>query len=91
MQSTRIFHWGIGLLLMILFSSCGSKVPDDKEFQGFSSSNFNDSTNVTNQWFPLKPGTQYVFEGKTIENGEKVSHRVVINVTNLTKVINGVR
>jgi hypothetical protein len=91
MQSTRIFHWGIGLLLMILFSSCGSKVPDDKEFQGFSSSNFSDSTNVTNQWFPLKPGTQYVFEGKTIENGEKVSHRVVINVTNLTKVINGVR
>jgi hypothetical protein len=41
---------------------------------------------------PLKPGTRFVYEGTTIEDdGTAVPHRVVINVTDLTKMIGGVR
>ncbi len=53
--------------------------------------NFDRSTNIDNEWFPLKPGTQYVYEGFTAEDGERIPHRVVFIVTDLTKVINGVR
>jgi hypothetical protein len=51
----------------------------------------NDSTHVTNRWFPLKPGTQYVYEGSAIDDGDRVKRRVVLTVTDLTKVIAGVR
>lgn len=79
------------LFLMVFIPACGSKVPDDKVFEDFRSAKFDNSTNIDNEWMPLKPGTQLVFEGETIENGEKVPHRVVINITDLTKVISGVR
>ena len=52
--------------------------------------NFTKPTVVDNEWMPLKPGTQYVYEGHTIEDGKKTPHRVVYTVTDLTKVINGV-
>lgn len=54
--------------------------------------NFNRSTQIDNKWFPLKPGTRLVYEGTTIEDdGTAVPHRIVVNVTDLTKVIGGVR
>ena len=65
-----------------------------EEFQGLldiDPSNFDHSTVIDNEWWPLTPGTQLVYEGFTVENGEKVEHRVVDTVTDLTKVINGVR
>lgn len=58
----------------------------------FDSSTFRRSLPITNEWMPLKPGTRYVYEGTTIEDdGTAVPHRVVINVTDLTKMIGGVR
>ncbi len=62
-----------------------------KEFEDFDSRNFDRSTHIDNKWFPLKPGTQFVYEGFTIEEGKRVPHRVVFTVTDLTKVISGVR
>ena len=53
--------------------------------------NFSDPTNVDNKWYPLVPGTQLVFDGITLEDGEdEVPHRVIFTVTDLTKVIAGV-
>jgi hypothetical protein len=53
---------------------------------------FGHSTNIDNQWFPLKPGTQLVYEGSHAgTDGERVPHRDVFTVTDLTKVIDGVR
>ncbi len=50
------------------------------------------SNQIDNTWMPLKPGTRFVYEGTTIEDdGTAVPHRVVINVTDLTKVIGGIR
>jgi len=39
----------------------------------------------------MKPGTQLVFKGTTTEGKEKVAHRLVFTVTDMTKEIAGVR
>ena len=62
-----------------------------KEFEDFDPRNFARSTEIDNEWFPLKPGTQFTYEGFTSEEGVAVPHRVVFTVTDLTKVIGGVR
>src|SRR3989304_782375 len=54
-------------------------------------SNFDNSTVIDNEWWPLTPGTRLVYEGVSVENGEKVPHSVEETVTDLTKVINGGR
>ncbi len=60
--------------------------------EGFDSTQFGRSHQIDNPWMPLKPGTRLVYEGTTIEDdGTAVPHRVEINVTDLTKVIAGVR
>jgi len=61
------------------------------EFEVFDSSNFDDSATIDNEWLPLQPGTQWVFEGVTVEDGESIPHRIVFTVTDLTKEINGVQ
>lgn len=63
-----------------------------KTDQAFDVTRFAQSIPIANEWMPLKPGTRFVFEGTTIEDdGTAVPHRVVITVTDLTKVIGGVR
>jgi hypothetical protein len=64
-----------------------------KGFEDFDPKNFDPdhSTHIDNQWFPLKPGTRFVYEGTTVEDGESSPHRVVFTVTDLTKMIGGVR
>lgn len=59
-------------------------------FEDFDPNNFSDPTNIDNEWLPLKPGTQYVYEGTTVDEGEVLEHRVVITVTDLTKIINNI-
>jgi hypothetical protein len=63
----------------------------EKEWEDFDPNNFSDSTNIDNEWLPLKPGTEWVYEGSTVEDGESIPHRLVVTVTDLTKVIDGVR
>ena len=62
----------------------------EKEFEDFNRNNFSRSTNIDNEWLPLKPGTRFVYTGTTMDDDEPIPHRVVINVTDLTKVIDGV-
>jgi len=56
----------------------------------FDASNFTHSTVVNNQWYPLFPGTQYILEGRADRGGGVLPHRVVLVVTDLVKVIDGV-
>ena len=64
----------------------------EKKFEDFNPSNFDRSTTIDNEWMPLKPGTRFTYNGNTVEDdGSTVPHRVVINVTDLTKVIAGIR
>ncbi len=63
----------------------------EKVFEDFDPNNFDDSsTNIDNEWLPLQPGTQWVLEGVTIEEGESIPHRIEFTVTDLTKEIAGV-
>jgi hypothetical protein len=59
--------------------------------EDFDRNRFSDPTNIDNQWFPLKPGTQFVYDGSAIVDGGPERHRVVFTVTDLTKVVHGVR
>lgn len=52
---------------------------------------FPEPTEVDNQWFPLVPGTEFVYQGKIVEDGSSTPHSVVFTVTDLTKVVDGVR
>jgi len=65
--------------------------PETGPEKGFASALFSAPTKIDNKWFPLRPGTQMIYEGQTIEDGETIPHRVVSTVTDLTKVIGGVR
>lgn len=64
----------------------------EQTFADLDAGRFDRSIQIDNAWMPLKPGTRFVYEGTTIEDdGTAVPHRVVINVTDLTKVIGGIR
>lgn len=64
----------------------------DKKWEDFDPNNFGNPTQIDNTYMPMKPGTRYTYEGSTVEDdGTVVPHKVVINVTDLTKVIGGIR
>lgn len=60
-------------------------------FGEFDPANFSNPTVIDNEWSPMIPGTQWVFEGSTIEEGVTIPHRIEFTVTDLTKEIQGVR
>lgn len=64
-----------------------------KDYEDFDIKNFDpaSSTIINNEWFPMKPGTQFVYEGVTDEGGKSVPHKTIFTITDLTKVIEGVR
>jgi hypothetical protein len=60
--------------------------------EDFDRAQFDNPTSIDNKWLPLKPGTQLVYEGSAIVDEEgRQPRRVVTIVTDLTKVIDGVR
>lgn len=64
----------------------------EKKWEDFDPNNFGNPAQIDNTYMPMKPGTRYTYEGSTVEDdGTVVPHKVVINVTDLTKVIGGIR
>jgi hypothetical protein len=57
----------------------------------FDASRFSNGADITNVWMPLQPGRRWITEGVTIEDGERIPHKISFTVTSLTKVIAGVR
>ena len=57
----------------------------------FDRNKFSRSTRIDNRWSPLTPGMQFTFEGRANRGQGRLDHRVVFTVTDLTKVIDGVR
>jgi hypothetical protein len=66
---------------------------EDPEFAlpDISSATFDNPTNIDNKWFPMTPGTHYVFEGFTDTGGRNIPHSIIFTVTDLTKEVAGVR
>jgi hypothetical protein len=90
------------MVALLLAAACGtepdqpavSSAPAAKKVvteKDYDTTRFSDPARVDNQWFPLKPGMQYTLEGSAIEDERRVTRRVVFTVTDLTKVIDGVR
>lgn len=65
--------------------------PGANRFEELDPRNFDRSENIDHVWWPLKPGMQWIFEGTNEEDGKRVPHRIVFTVTDLMKVIGGVR
>jgi hypothetical protein len=68
-----------------------SALPEVTLGQRFERGNFTNPTRIDNRWSPLVPGTQFTFVGRADRGRGRLRHRVVFTVTDLTKVINGVR
>lgn len=69
------------------------KKADAPLWEKFDRSNFDENSHmITNDWEPFKPGTRMVYAGTTLtDEDEPVPHRVIINVTDLVKEIDGVK
>ena len=53
---------------------------------------FPDSPSITNSFLPMAPGMQYVYDGVVVlDDGRRHPHQIVSTITDLTKVIDGVR
>lgn len=62
----------------------------ERKLLDISAASFANPTMIDNEWKPLKPGTQLIYEGVTLsEDGEQIPHRIVFTVTDLIKEING--
>jgi hypothetical protein len=78
----------------LALAACGSnnesrsETGTDKEFDR---NRFSDPTKIDNEWYPLVPGTRFVYEGRSNRGRGRLPHRVITTVTDLTKVIDGVR
>jgi hypothetical protein len=60
--------------------------------EDFKPENFNRSTVIDNEWYPIKPGMEYVLNGYAVdEEGDEEPHSDVFTVTDLVKEIAGVR
>lgn len=57
----------------------------------FDTSKFSRSTKIKNKRLQLRPGMQFILEGTASTGGVGGVHRVIFTVSNVTKVINGVR
>lgn len=64
----------------------------EPQFPDFNPASFESSTTINNEWMPMQPGTQWVYEGTAIDDeGKSVDRRIEFTVTDLTKEIEGIR
>jgi len=80
----------IWMIPAIAAAPAGAAEGPERTFEDFDARNFPRPTYIDNKWLPLKPGRQWISEGKTTEDGETQSHRIEFTVTDLTKEIDGV-
>lgn len=52
---------------------------------------FSHPLQIRNSMFPLRPGTEFVYSGRIVEGGKSTTHSVRFTVTDLSKVVDGVR
>jgi hypothetical protein len=70
----------------------GSWWGQDSTHLAFDATRFTNPTQITNEFFPLKPGLQMDYVGTALDDeGEKIDRKMQINVTDLTKMVGGVR
>jgi hypothetical protein len=78
-------------LLALTLAACGGGEAKRSERGPSAARKFSDPTRIDNAWLPMRPGTKLVFEGRANQGKKRLPHRIVFVVTDLTKVIDGVR
>src|SRR5215217_7657860 len=105
MRNLHVVVICISWLMMLSAAACGAQsgsTQDGSEHtqtahltgsaKDFERARFDDPTHIDNRWLPFTPGTQFVYEGSAIVDKEgRQPRRVVTTVTDLTKMIDGVR
>ena len=105
MRNLHIAIIFISLLVMLSAAACGApsaSTEDGSEHtqtapltgsaKDFKRARFDHPTHIDNRWLPLTPGTQFFYEGSAIVDEEgRQPRREVTTVTDLSKVIDGVR
>lgn len=81
----------VAILLTSAPAALSGSGPKEVSAADFGRMKWDRSTKIDNPWFPLRPGTQLVFTGSTRDGTSRISHRIVFTVTDLTKVVGGVR
>ena len=93
MRPLQIVFGAITLFAMIFISACGSQPNPEAtaEFKDFDANDFDHPTDINNKWMPMRPGTQWVYEGTAVdEDGDQFDRRIEFTVTDLTKEIAGI-
>lgn len=72
-------------------AAAASRQPACDRNRTLNSVNFPNPPSIDNGFLPLRPGMRFVLTGSDGEGDETVARRVEITVTDLTKVIDGVR
>lgn len=57
----------------------------------FDANRFSHGARIDNRYLPLVPGTQMIYEGRATHSGRREAHRIIVTVSDLTKVVYGVR
>lgn len=81
----------LALTSMGLTGITGANAAVNCESTPFDPANFSNPTTIDNKYLPMVPGTKLILEGTADRGGGAQPHRVIFIVTDLTKVINGVR
>jgi hypothetical protein len=71
--------------LVLALAACGSSQPKHARSTSTAARYASFSANVTNPWFPLRPGSVYVYRG--VKDGKPA--RDVVTVTHETKIVDG--
>ena len=83
-----------------LLVGCGSSAPGPAATrttsaaaatQAAGNGKFSHPLAVNNPMFPLAVGTQFIYEGKIVQDGESKPHGVTFTVTDVSKVVDGVQ
>ena len=100
MRRLRVFPVIGTLLVPLLAAACGTERPQLATSPGptkkvvtekdFNHLNFANPLQVDNRWWPLAPGTEFVYQGTAVEDDQRIRRRVVVTVTDLVKVVDGV-
>ncbi len=73
-----------------MVTPAAAQTPRAGDERHFDPDRFTSPVAVDNRWLPLVPGTQFVLEGDVTEADGVTPHQVVLTVTDVTKVIDGV-
>lgn len=79
---------GLGSAALLTATLTATASDSETDRLDIDRANFDQPLKIDNPWMPLTPGTQFIYEGTTSEEGKTTHHRIIFTVTDLVKIIN---